>query len=61
MSGRELDRKHNDEGRRDGRVHDGNQTGTISMIGRENETRTTAKDRWSQFLPPASAEFAVLF
>jgi hypothetical protein len=59
MSGRELDRKRNNEGRRDGRVHDGNQTG-IWMIGRENETRTTAKDRWSQFFPPASAEFAVL-
>jgi hypothetical protein len=42
MSGRELDRKRNNEGRRDGRVHDGNQTGTISMIGRENETRTAA-------------------
>jgi len=61
MSGRELDRKRNNEGRRDGRVHDGNQTGPISMIGRENETRATAKDRWSQFFPPASAEFAVLF
>src|SRR5258708_11520867 len=41
MSGRELDRKRNNEGRRDGRVHDGNQTGTISMIGPENETWTS--------------------
>src|SRR5437879_2259264 len=27
----------------------------------ERKTGTTAKDRWSQFFPPASTEFAVLF
>jgi hypothetical protein len=37
FSGCELDREKDDEGRR----HGGKQTGTISMIGRENETWTS--------------------
>jgi hypothetical protein len=60
-----LDRENEDEGRRHGGVHNGNQAGTISMIGRENGTRTAFpppkidRDGKIVSLPPASAEFAV--
>ncbi len=51
----------------EGRRHGGNQTGTIPMIGPENDTRTSCLppgidgDRKIVRLPPASAECVVLF
>jgi hypothetical protein len=55
FSGRKLNRKNHDKERRDGGVHDNDQTGTTSIIGRiDGDWKIIS-------LPPASAEFAVLF
>jgi len=65
LSGRELDRENDDEGRRHGRVHGGNRNDLDEWAGERHTDFLSPPEinrDWKTIsLPTESAEFAVLF